>query len=535
MQLHLSCHLLFCKGVDYMLKSVKFYTKVGTKNLIFYIAFLFIILLGIRTINVLESSVFQYTKYFYFGYIFFNFFLILTSASMIHNKSNILTFLEKNKEKKIITVSIANLIITLFASIPIIIMILIFKNPIFDFNTVLLGVFHFFIVWITCNLFSISLGLTAATIVKNNFSIILALIIYCLFIYISYSLLPNSILIRYLTIFDDYTYIASNDLAGIIFNAEYFKDKVFVILLSFIIIFIGLINVSSAKKLLYLILSLVPAAIFILLLLDGMHEQQDGYAPISLESSERSYTIENYTMDIDIKNNLLNHTEINLIPTKNSKNISFLLDNHFNINQILIDGKQIKYSFNNNSLDIYYKFMKDKKVTIQVETESNFFSIKNNLGYDLFYVNKKAINFSGDEFHWYPTNLDTEPINFNVKINSPYTIYSNLPKPTNDTGVIFKGSAKNVSLFAGYYQNYSDNSTEYIYPLTYKVEGLRMEIDRLIKDSITKQSENFSEEELNVLKNNSYTKVVIGNWEGNSLKIDNRTLLIKYITINRGH
>lgn len=524
----MSC-LLFCKGVDYVLKSVKFYTKVGTKNFIFYIALLSIILLGFRTITVLESSVFQYTKYFYFGYIFFNFFLIITSASMIHKKSNVLTFLEKNKEKKIVTVFISNLIIALFASIPMIMMILIFKSPTIDSNTSLLGVTHFLIIWITCNLFSISLGIISATIIKNNFSIIFALIIYCLFLYISFSILPNSILNRFLSIFDDYTYIASNDLAGIIFNAQYFKDKFFIVLLSFILFFIGLIIESSTKKLFYLILSLVPTVIFILLLLDGMHEQ-DRYTPISVENSEKNYIIENYAMDIDLKNRLVNHIEIDLTPTKNSKNISFLLDNHFSINSILIDREQIKYKFSNNSLDINYEFIKDKKVTIQLEIESDLFSVKNNLGYDLFYIDKKTINLSGDEFHWYPTSLDSTPINYNVKINSSYNIYSNLPKFTNsDSELIFKGSAKNVSLFAGYYQEYSDQSIEYIYPLTYKIEDLQMEIDRLLEDSLTNQPENFSEEELNVLRNKSYTKVIVGNWEGNNLKIDNNTLLIKYI------
>ncbi|MCS1384860.1 hypothetical protein NXZ75_22155 [Lysinibacillus sphaericus] len=509
-----------------MLNSILFYTKVGTKNPMFFIAILFTFLLGIRTISVLEESVFKYTKYFYFGFIFFNFFLIIISASVIYKKYNVLSFLENSNEKKVVIVFISNLFITLLASIPMIIMIFIFKNPLFELNTTLLGAFHFLIIWLTCNALAISIGITSATILKNEFSIILALIIYSLFIYISFGYLPNTSINRYFNIFDDYTYIVSNDIAGIIFNNQYLIDKFFIIILSIIIVFIGLFIVSLTKKLLFFIFLMVFTSIFFFLLLDGVHIQ-DQHTPILLKNSEKNYIIEDYTMDIQLNDILTNRAQINLIPNEDSKNATFLLDKSFIINSISVNGNKAEYSLKNNYLDIYYDFIENQKISIQIDYSGKL-SIKNNLGYDLFYVDRNAVNLSGDEFYWYPTPLGNTPINFDVEIKNSTDIYSNLPNFNDSNKQIFKGSAKYVSLFAGNYQEYTSKSIKYIFPISYNFKDFKTEIDTLINAILTNPSNNFSDEEINMLKNTSYTQVIVGNWEGDNLKLVNDTLLIKY-------
>lgn len=511
-----------------MINSIKFYTKVSTKNVFFLIAIFFILLLGLRTISVLETSLFQYTKFFYFGYICFNIFLIIISSSMIYKKYTVLTFLENRKIKKIITVFISGEIITLLAAIPIILLILFFKNPLFSLSTLLLSITHFLIVWICCNILALSIGITSAIILKNELSIILSLITYSLFIYLSYAHLPNTNINRYFNIFDDNTFIITNDLAGVILNSHYFIDKLFILLISGIILLIGLI-VSSRKKLPLIISAFVCTVVLFYLVIIGISKQNQ-YTPVLHENLEANYSIESYEMDIKIDHLLTNDIKIDLIPKENSNFVSFILNDAFTIDSMSINNVQTTgYSFKDNRIYINYDFIKDQGVSIKINYSGEI-SIKNDIGYDLFYANKQAINLPGDEFYWYPITSLKAPIQYNVSIDNSTKVYSNLQSDHNveKNQYNFSGSVKYVSLFAGIYQEYSIDSTNYIFPISYKFENLKSEIDYLLEDTLTEQSNYFSNEEINTLKNHSYTQVIVGNWLGQNVKLDDTTLLIKY-------
>ena len=146
--------------------------------------------------------------------------------------------------------------------------------------------------------------------VKNNFAIVISILIFILLIRIPYTINPTSPLSRLFNIYDDDVFFPTNDLAGVLFNNFYLIDKLFVIL--FILLIGLLIRIIANKKKKQLFVSLL----FIFLLSQGIVV----YLYISQKEVHHQYNdfyktdtqILSHKMKLNLGNKLTNESILNI-------------------------------------------------------------------------------------------------------------------------------------------------------------------------------------------------------------------------------
>ena len=517
-----------------MIKSSFFYTKILIKSALFLISILFIILLTIRLIDTIDVSIFQFTKFSYFTFICFNLFLLISSSSIMYKNLEIMNFLERDILKKQNKILVSGIIIILCSSIFPVLFMFIFKNNLITSEFLLMGIIHFLVIWISSNLLSIVIGITVASLIKNELSIILSLLIYGFILSIPYKISPFNPIFKLLNIFDDNTFIKTNDISGILFNNSYLIDNLFVFLLIMILFLLGKIILTKNNRFSLIALNILLMSSLIFIVIQSNNNNKIFYSEYP-QIENNSYKIISYNMDLKLSNKLTNYVELETVYKDQTKKIRLLLDNIFRVENITIDGKSVNFKHENNILEIDTNHNKEAKNIIGIKYEGTV-NLQNDLGFDLFYVTPNAINLPDNIFTWYPKlpSLDKDKFKYNINVITSSPIYSNLTSIKSENKYILSGFSSELHIFAGQYQTFEENGVNYIFPISYKLDSFKSQLNNAIKEEITYNAEyELSPEELKTLKNKTYKTVIVGVWPlttpNDSLYIDGDTLLLRYI------
>lgn len=509
------------------MKTNLFYIKTITRSALFLLTLLFLFFL---TYNLYESifvSITYFTANYIYSIICFNLFLVTASTYTMLNRSNVLIFLERDSLKKQYSLILScGIISSIIALLPVSLMFL-FANDLTQPTFLLKGITHFLIIWLISNTLAAVIGSSMGLLIKNKFSYLSSLIVYGFFVWVS-SNIPIKPINKYLNIFDDNTYIVSNNLSGIIFNTDYFLDKLFIILIIFSFIFIVRIFLVPKKKIINsLILSILVVSIFSLPIWSNSNYQTVTF-PTNQSMKNISYEIQEYNMNLELNNKLKNKATLKIGFLENSKDIVLALDNIFSVKNLKISNSPTSFTHNNNLINIPSTHKKGDVITLTIDYEGTV-NMNNNIGFNTYYVAESAINLPGSVFDWYPNLRNQSSIDFEVTVNSSAKIYSNISSLSSEEEHLV-GTANSLNIFAGQYQQAEVDGIQYIIPNSFTVNGFKSDLESIIKSMLG--NKNFPEDDLLVLKDKKYKRVIVGIWpfgvSSSPVQIIGDTILVYY-------
>ncbi|NOW06527.1 hypothetical protein [Clostridium beijerinckii] len=513
-----------------MIKLAKFYVKIFVKTPIFIILLLFNMYIFILQLKSLNLSILEYTGIISYAIIASNLFFLVATSSIVSRRSEIMGFLEGNKFKRYLTIIFSGSIISIITSIIPMTIILIFKNNNIESYFVVSGILNFFIIWNLSNMLSISIGASVGVLLNRWISVFVSLAIYSFFPFnLNDPLFNSQVLNKLFNIYSDSTSIKTNILCDEILNLSYILDKLFVLGLILLMIIIVKILLDKRKKILNGIsfVSIVLQISFTIVASNNDVAYIHNYNIANLNNVK--YHIESYKMDMNIGNELKNIVSFNLRIDENTDSITFLLDDLFKIKEIRIDNEPVKFTHENDKVVLDYKANDRKSINIMISYEGNV-HIEDGLGVDTFYCNSHVINLT-NSLYWYPSIYNNSSIDYDININTSANIYSNLDVESRGNNFKVTGTASEVDLFAGQYKKVEDNGIEYIIPSTYNLEEFKTKLEKRVSSYLAKHEEEFSKDDIEVLREKRYKKVIVGmRVNTNSyIKISNDTLLINYI------
>lgn len=181
-----------------------------------------------------------------------------------------------------------------------------------------------------------------------------------------------------------------------------------------------------------------------------------------------SYSISNYNMNINLNNKFSNRCSIELV--KEADKLEFYLSEIFKIEEILVNGKQVKYSRDKDLVSIEDLDIQDEDLILDIYYSGRVY-IENGLGTNICYVSSRDISLMDNVFYWYPVIASkNESCNFNIVVNSKTKIYSNLPilNMKKKEGKFYvstlKGYSKGVNIFSGNLVETKHGDINVIYP-----------------------------------------------------------------------
>lgn len=509
------------------MKTYPFFIKTSFKNPLFFFAILFVGFLTYQTYGTIHISVSYFTSNFVFNVICFNLFIITVTTSVMHERTNVLTFLERDQLKKQISLLISSISLSLLVALFPVFLIVIFKNELLQPNFLIKEIFHFLTIWLLANLLAAVIGSSIGLLVKNKFSYLISLVVYGMFVWMSQTI-KDAPIKRYFNIFDDSTYMPINSISGTLLNTSYFLDKLFLVLLILSILFLVRSVIARKKRGLYgavfalLIGSLVVLPIW----------SEKTYETVALatdQSLQNVFEIEKYDMDIVLANKLANKAEMKISFLKESEEITLILDDLFSISQVEVDGNPVSFSHAKNEIKVQSVHSPGETITLTIEYEDSV-DVANKRGFQTYYVTPTASNLPGHVFAWYPDPRIQGLIDFNISVTASSKVYSNLPTDSSDANQ-FGGFAKNVSLFTGQYQQIDHMGIHYTIPFDYDVISLNSTMESII--NALPENVELSKDDLETLKNKTYTHVIVGIWpvdENNALiQVEGDTVLVNYI------
>src|SRR5690606_25661798 len=127
-------------------------------------------------------SVSYFTSNFVFNVICFNLFIITVTTSVMHERTNVLTFLERDQLKKQISLLISSISLSLLVALFPVFLIVIFKNELLQPNFLIKEIFHFLTIWLLANLLAAVIGSSIGLLVKNKLSYLISLVVYGMFV-----------------------------------------------------------------------------------------------------------------------------------------------------------------------------------------------------------------------------------------------------------------------------------------------------------------------------------------------------------------
>lgn len=508
------------------MKTYLFYIKTTTKSALFLFTLLFISFLTYKVYGAINISVSYFTAVYVYSIICFNLFLVTTSTYIMLNRSNILRFLERDILKKQYSLIVSCTVITLFtASFPILLMFF-FKNDLTQPIFLLKGITHFLIIWLLSNILAVVIGSSISLLVRNKFSYLFSLLVYGWFVWMSMNL-PIKPINRYLNIFDDNTYTLSNNISGPLFNMNYFLDKLFLILVIFLFIFLVRSFVASKMRVInFLILGVLIISVCLLPIWSNSKYLSDSIQ--TNQNVKNTYEIQKYNMNLELTNKLKNKVTMLINFPKDSKDITLALDNIFVIKNLKINNNSVSFTNKNDVVTIHSSHKQGDTITLTMEYEGTV-DVVNNIGVNTYYVTKSAINLPGYFFDWYPNIKGQSSIDFNISVDATTKIYSNIPSVSSNEKHLV-GSSNSLNIFAGQYQQVQVDKIQYIIPISYNFDGFKSNFESLVNN--ISENTNLSKDDLLIIKNKNYTRVIVGVWpfdiSSNPVQVIGDTILVNY-------
>lgn len=434
---------------------------------------------------------------------------------------DILSYFEKDIVRKQRVILLSTFLISLIMAVFPILLILTTKNSMIGLPITLKGIGHFIIILLLSNLIATLIGSTVGIIVKNDFSILISGAIYGLLLLES-TQISNTLIHKYLNIFDDYLTVSSNTLSEVIFNGTYYLDKLFLLLLILLIHSLVRCVYGQKKRTSIYILPLFIFFALVCTYILGARNLQT-FVPYE-ELKTDAYSIQSYKMELELQNKLYNRVMLKVSILEDIDKINLILDRNFIIDNLQIDQKTVSYTHENNSLLIQSAHQKGEEINLYIEYGGKVY-VENGLGVISFYTTPSAINLPGHVFYWYPKISNNEESEFDVTIDTPATIYSNLTKVENK----WHGTSINLHLFAGQYQKISQENIDYIFPISYQFENFRQQVEGDVKYLL--KTEDLSEAVRMTLEEKKYKQVIVGVWplDMEFVELNGETLLINFI------
>lgn len=481
-----------------------------------------------KVYGAISISVSYFTTVYIYGIICFNLFLLTASTYTMLNSSTVLRFLERDRLKKQYALIVSCTIITLFIALFPIVLMLIFKNDLTPPLFLLKGMAHFLIIWLLSNLLAAVIGSSISLLVRNKFAYLLSLLVYGWFVWMSMHS-PAKPINRYLNIFDDSTYILSNNISGPLFNRNYFLDKLFLILVLFLLIFLVRSVVSSKRRAINcFILGGLIISVGVLPIWSQANHQSVRIP--AYQTVKSPYKIQKYTMNLELTNKLKNKATMVINFPKDSKDIVLALDDIFVVKNLKLDHQPVSFTHKNNVVTIPSSHKQGESVTLTMEYEG-FVDVVNDIGVNTYYVTKSAINLPGYFFDWYPNIKGQGLSDFDVSIDAAAKkVYSNISAVSSNNEKHLTGSSNSLNLFAGQYQQVQADQIQYIIPISDNIDGFKSSFQSSI-DTIPEHA-GLSKEDLFILKNKNYTRVIVGIWpfeiNSHSVQVIGDTVLVNY-------
>ncbi|GFN35539.1 hypothetical protein [Tepidimicrobium xylanilyticum] len=453
------------------MKLSKFYFKIYLKNIIFIFILLSVGFFSFYNRETLIISILEFTVGSTYALFCTTAGLMILGAYISGKDYEIIDVLETNKYKAYLSNIITGIkIITLLLLIPGI-MILLYSNILNINYYQIKEMLHFIIIWYVSNIFTLVLGATIGFFVKSLLRYIICIF---LFLPLTSGLKPVNLLkYRLLNIFEDKITAPVNYGSPVIFNLFYALDKLFIVS---IILFMLVVTYLKAKKKPYKNYIFV---IFILVLVEFLIIQGSAKSRTVIfnsmdyvENAEKeintSYSISNYNMNINLNNKFSNRCSIELV--KEADKLEFYLSEIFKIEEILVNGKQVKYSRDKDLVSIEDLDIQDEDLILDIYYSGRVY-IENGLGTNICYVSSRDISLMDNVFYWYPVIASkNESCNFNIVVNSKTKIYSNLPilNMKKKEGKFYvstlKGYSKGVNIFSGNLVETKHGDINVIYP-----------------------------------------------------------------------
>lgn len=491
-----------------MIKICSFYIKLLTKNAVFICSILILSVYIYFILESLDQSIQAFTSVFYYGFICFNLFFLVFSAYIVSKQYELFAFLEQDIFKKQSIVLLSCFIISLFISFLPIAIMLIFKNPFMEFPFIWQGIFHFFILWMLSNLFAAALGTSFGILLKSELSILLSLAIYGWFVWEAATQNPNSAFKKFTNIFDDHLKTLSNPVSGNLLDSFYFLDKLFLILVILFLFYIPRSILHKKYKVRYMAVAALTFCFIAGTVFFGEQQIQKIEA-VPTKLINDTYKIHSYKMDLSLSNHLENTVEMKLYFTEDGNFIEMLLDKHFDIRFIKIGNEKVTFAHKGHLIKIDYSYKKNETITCVINYKGRV-HLENELGATYYYVSKNSVNLPGWVFPWYPSKPNPEDAFFEVHVQSPAKLYSNLGMIYEETGLM-KGNATSLNLFAGQYQQVKDQDVLYLIPIHFNFDVFKSQLKDSI-NSFLKEEDSLPKREQKQLQKMDFKKIIIGSW-----------------------
>lgn len=491
-----------------MIKTSKFYTKFIIKSPIFILTLLFISFMYIFNKNILKISINYFSVYSCYAIMASNLFSVISATKVMNKDYEVMKYLEKDIFKKYIATIFSSLIISVIITIISLCFMIFFANNNLNTFFAIKGIIHFILIFNLSNLLAATIGATVGLYIRKWFSYFISLGLFGFFIKQVFNL-PNTIINRFINVYSDDTIIEKSLISEQIFNFLYWIDKFFVVILILSIILVTYF-ILKEKKVIGILIAIIGMVFMGVLVFIGNKNISIKNVPYN-KLENKAFKIENYNMELNIKDKVENTVYIVVNANKNSESLIFNLDNVFKVENIIINEKTIDFKQENDNLIINYKINNGDKLDIKINYSGKV-NVLNNLGGDVFYVSHNVINLPSEAFYWYPKLDSKDSINFNININCPFNLYSNVSLSKEGQTYVFKEKAEAINLFAGNYKTFTSNDVEYIMPNNYSDDLFKDSLEIMIQNVLKEDNQHLTNSDIEIIKSKKYRKVIVAKW-----------------------
>ena len=296
------------------------------------------------------------------------------------------------------------------------------------------------------------------------------------------------IVLNILNVHEDFDYSLYNNFIGFNHDIRYILDKLIILFILLIILLIISIKFYKNTKYLKFIKSFI--LVFTLLTISSFIILYNSFTLVDNteifsynNKIHQDISIEEYKMNLNFGYKLKNEATIKI--KNNSENkikeISFLLDNIFNINSIKLNDKNLKFTHENNKLNITLDNHLEKNSIANLQINySGRVNYIDSIGNQYLIANANSILLPTDSLAWYPSIKQDKDIKFDLNLNSRLKVKSNLNLDTKQNSL--SGNSNSVFLIAGNLQTVNIDGYEISFPLDTNINELYTSLDFLKND-----------------------------------------------------
>lgn len=184
------------------------------------------------------------------------------------------------------------------------------------------------------------------------------------------------------------------------------------------------------------------------------------------------YKITDYSMNLNLNNKLNNDISLSFenISDKKISEINLILDDMFEVNEIISNNKKLDFRHDENilSINIPNDMILGNNFEIKI-SYSGFVHVLNSVYQYMYIANSNNVMLPMDSLAWYPKTNSDNIIKFNINIKSKNKVYSNLNLKEmdvnfNSSKLKYTGYSNDIFLYSGNYKENIKNDIVFVYP-----------------------------------------------------------------------